>query len=357
MAGRFLWRKFSDCDITDPFFNSLKHDYPEFPQWFARKGQAGEQALVYIDEIGIGAFIYLKKEQEDIKLEDVTLPSCDRLKIGTLKLDDRIQGQRLGEGALGVALWHWQESRCIEIYVTVFEKHALLISLLEKFGFKCAGALRATNERVYLKSRGNIDYSNPYTAFPFIRPNVERAGLLPIFDEYHDKLFPYSDLLRNKLEVEESIAGNGITKVFIAAPSTAISYIEGQPVLVYRIHNGSGPKTYKSVVTSFCVLTKVKYAKQNGRLLLGLPEFVALTRNKTVYSDQELTELYNTRKNLVILEMTYNGYFGKGHNVTHKELSNMGLFNDYPYNIIYTEKQFKDILAMGDKDVQNITIN
>ena len=51
MAGRFKWKKFSECNINDPFFDSLKEDYIEFPVWFAKKSLAeGERALVCQDE-------------------------------------------------------------------------------------------------------------------------------------------------------------------------------------------------------------------------------------------------------------------------------------------------------------------
>ncbi|HVJ47911.1 hypothetical protein [Desulfitobacterium sp.] len=44
MPGKFQWCKFSDVDLNDPFFYSLKNDYSEFPNWFAKKGTAGENA-------------------------------------------------------------------------------------------------------------------------------------------------------------------------------------------------------------------------------------------------------------------------------------------------------------------------
>ena len=30
-------RKFADIDLNDPFFDSLKEDYPGFEEWFDRK--------------------------------------------------------------------------------------------------------------------------------------------------------------------------------------------------------------------------------------------------------------------------------------------------------------------------------
>lgn len=143
MAGKFSYKKFSDLNVDDPFFDSLKADYPGsvhstgFVDWFSKKSQNDtNRALVFNDEIGLGAFVYLKEENESVKLLEGELPARPRKKIGTFVLAERYRGQRLGEGALGIALWIWQREKIQEIYVTVFEKHTQLIELLRKFGFE-----------------------------------------------------------------------------------------------------------------------------------------------------------------------------------------------------------------------------
>ena len=68
-------------------------------------------------------------------------------------------------------------------------------------------------ECVYLKSRKHIDYA--YISFPFIRPDFKVAGVIPIIESFHDRLFPYSELVGNNKEIEEVTAGNGITKIYI----------------------------------------------------------------------------------------------------------------------------------------------
>ncbi|OPX88216.1 MAG: hypothetical protein A4E53_02108 [Pelotomaculum sp. PtaB.Bin104] len=357
MPGKFQWCKFQDCDLNDSFFDSLKEDYSEFPTWFSKKSKAEEEALVFKDEQGIGAFVYLKSETEAIELLDKVLPAIPRIKIGTLRLAERFRKQRLGEGAIGVSLWRWQEKKCDDIYVTVFEKHDTLINLFEYFGFKCVGMNRR-GERVYLKSRNKIDYSDPYKAFPFINPNFNKAGLIPIDDHFHDRLFPYSELFRNKNLIEEITAGNGVTKVYIGSPFSALHYYIGEPVVIYRIFNGTGQKTYKSVATSFCVISKVDIIKSGGVTRMSLSDFIGSAGNKTVFTPEELTNIYTKKSNVVMLEMTYNGFFGKGHNIIHKKLKDLGLwFDTHPYNFVYSKQQFLSILEMGDKDVQNIIIN
>ena len=68
MAEKFEWKKFSEVDISDPFFDSLKSDYEEFPDWFQKKCKKRESALVYFDSFGVAAFVYLKRENEPIEL-------------------------------------------------------------------------------------------------------------------------------------------------------------------------------------------------------------------------------------------------------------------------------------------------
>jgi len=306
--------------------------------------------------MGIGAFLYLKEENEPIELVHKNLPTCKRLKIGTLRLSERQRGIRLGEGAIGVALWKWQEKRVDEIYVTVFEKHIELIRLFERFGFSCAGR-NPRGECVYIKNRNSIDYTTPYTAFPFIRPDFSKAGVLPIFESYHDGLFPYSELMGNNKEIEEITAGNGITKVYIGTPWTATHYEIGEPVGIYRIFEGETGKTYKSVITSFATITKITDIKRANREIVSLDDYLQQAGNKTAFTKAELEDIFLNNSNVLMIELVYNGFFGKGHNVNHKTLKDNGLFPAHPYKINYEKSEFIKILEMGDINVHNIIIN
>lgn len=359
MTGKFQWRKLSECNLMDEFFNSLRTDYPQFNSWFETKSKEGKEAFIFTDDIGIGAFICLKPDDnEPIELVDKTLPAKRRFKISTLKISDRYAGMRLGEGAIGIALWHWQENKIEEIYVTVFEKHKDLIGLIEKFGFINTGIKKDTGEIVFLKSRLSLDYSDPYKAFPFINPEFNVAGLIPISQDWHDTLFPYSELMRTKQEAEEIAAANGITKVYIGTPSSQLHHKPGEPVIIYRISD-EFPKTYHSAATSYCVITKMQYIRSNWNYKVSQEEFIQLVGNKSVFSEKKLLEIYNSkRSNIVVFELLYNGVFGKGHNISHNELQSSGLwFEKYPYEFQYSKEQFLGILKMGDKDVKNIIIN
>lgn len=351
MSGKFTWMEFATVDLQDHFFDSLKKDYEEFPEWYRKKAAKGEKALVFMEENKVGAFIYLKDEDEELELTDRCLPSRFRIKIGTLKLSEDIRNIRLGEGAIGVALWRWKESGAEEIYLTVFEEHKSLILLIEKFGFECVGKNKR-GECVYIKNRNRLEYSDPYKSFPFINPSFKYAGIIPIEEKFHDQLFPYSELQGNKKEIEEAVAGNGISKVYIATPSKKLSYYIGEPLCVYRKFAGER-KGFKSVVTSYVTITNIIDVKINGRACLTFEEFKRECGNKTIFSEQTLADIY-TNKNVVLLNMIYNGYFGKGNNVNYFHLKNDGLFETYPYSIRYTKGQFESILQAGHVNIDNI---
>ncbi|WP_371366369.1 hypothetical protein SRRS_07550 [Sporomusa rhizae] len=356
MPGKFSLMLFSSCNLNDPFFDSLKGDYPEFSQWFTGKAISRDSAYVFRDNDNlVHAFMYLKSEEEDIQLTTGILPKISRIKIGTLKLSESIYGQRMGEGALGTALWRWQESNSNQIYLTVFPRHTTLIELITKFGFGVVGENKR-GELVFLKDKQNLDLSSPFKAFPYLLPNFEKAGYLPINQDFHDTLFPYSELYNTNQEAEEIAAANGITKVFLASPLSQMHHRPGEPVIVYRKYMGTG-KIYKSVATSYCTLTKVIPINLNNSHKLSRAEFLELAANKTVFSREQLQDFYLTKKNLILLEMVYNGFFGKGKNVNYKTLSESGLFQGYPYNIQLTPENLVTIFRLGGKNATNLIAN
>ena len=199
MAGLFSIKRFSELDLEDHFFDSLKSDYPGnqyskgFVEWFNEKAKEDAKALVYTDEEGIGAFVALKIEEDEIKLKGRRLPRSRRMKIRTFSIAPRYRNQRIGEGAIGLVLWWWQEYGLEEIYFTSFAKQETLIAQFQKFGFSIIGT-NENNERVLVKNRNSIRYSNPFESFPFIQSGFDRAGYILVDDYYHDTIFPYSEL-------------------------------------------------------------------------------------------------------------------------------------------------------------------
>lgn len=364
MAGKFERKSFAEINLDDPFFNSLKADYPGsenstgFVEWFHRKASENKKALVYEDEQGVAAFICLKPEAEAISLREGTLPNKLRLKISTIKIDERCRHQRLGEGAIGLTLWHWLDLGRDEIYVTVFEKQHTLISLLEKFGFYLAGT-NLNGERVYMKSRDRIDFSDPYKSFPFLSSNMNSGRYLIINDYYHDTMFPYSELKNTLQESVDLIVANGLTKIYVGAAANSVPNI-GEFLFIYRKFNGNGTKRYRSCLTTYCIVTNVIRAKISGRTLITFEDMIAQIGNKSVYDETELRTKYDNDANMIVIEMIYVGYFGAGNNVNMDWLDKHGCWSapgQYPTSIKLSGSQIRQILTEGSIDVENVIIN
>ena len=348
--------RFADCDIEDPFFDSLKIDYPEFCTWFGKKSSAGTTAFVSKGDDGhIQAFVYVKEEENEAVGD---LPPEDRLKIGTLKICSDYEGQRLGEGGIGLALWKWQRSEREQIYLTVYPKHEDLIGLIERFGFFKAGT--KGKEFVYVKDKRKLSADDLEKAgmrtFPYIDPNFKRGIYIPIKARFHDNMFPYSEL-RNTTQVTDPLpVANGITKAFIATPMHIIKYRPGDIALVYRISETD--KSYRSAITSYCTVSTVEWFKKDGKVLDGKDwdGFEKSAGNKTVYDEEELHEAYS-KPNVCIITMIYNGYFGDGNNVNYKWLKDHGLFDKHPYEIELTPEQVYSVLREGGIDESFATFN
>ena len=365
MAGKFSRKSFADINLDDPFFDSLKKDYPGnkhsrgFIEWFQNKAAEGKYALVFEDEQGVGAFVNLKPgEVEEIKLIDgSSLPAALRLKITTIKIDERYRNRRIGEGAIGLTLWQWRDQGADEIYVTVFDKHISLIALLEKYGFVHVGN-NLNGERVYVKNRRKLDFSDPCKAFPFLSNNINHAGCLAIDMEYHDTMFASSDLANTLQDRVDISVANGLKKVYLGSPSN-LAFKVGDLVFIYRKYTGGqGRPGHKSCITTYCVVTKIIKVKENNRIIISYDEYRKAIGNKSVFNDSELEKKYNTSQNLTLIELLYYGYFGAGNNVNWMWLKNNGCWPEtHPMSFRYTREQFDKIMKEGKVDVSNVIVN
>lgn len=87
---------FGNIDVSDPFFDTFRDEYPGFENWFARK--CDEEAYTCRNDKGnVLGFLYLKTEDERESYTDITpaFKPMRRLKVGTFKVE--ASGFRLGE--------------------------------------------------------------------------------------------------------------------------------------------------------------------------------------------------------------------------------------------------------------------
>ena len=181
--------KFSDIALSDPFFDSLKADYPGFSKWYEKKSVENARAYIQKNEKGLlQAFLYLKVEQEALTDIEPTMPAANRLKVGTFKID--AHNTKLGEFFVKKIMQAAVYKEVDEVYVTIFAKHEALIKLLQRYGFEERG--KKGDELVLvrpIKQRSN-DVLRDY---PFVHTEGKRKFLLAIKPEYHTRLFSRFD--------------------------------------------------------------------------------------------------------------------------------------------------------------------
>ena len=85
---------FKETDINDPFFTSLKADYPGFEEWFAKKRDQGVYVL-YDDKNKLQGFLYLKKEFGPVEDVSPIIEANNVLKVGTFKVNAK--KKKMGE--------------------------------------------------------------------------------------------------------------------------------------------------------------------------------------------------------------------------------------------------------------------
>ncbi|MDG6894552.1 N-acetyltransferase [Volucribacter amazonae] len=337
------YKKFKKIDLNDPFFNSLKSDYQEFSDWFNKKIDNDEGAFIFENSEGkLDGFLYLKNEDES--LNDITphLPRKNRLKIGTFKINPH--GTRLGERFIKKVFDISLVRNIDEIYVTLFEKHQVLLNLFQKYGFevRATKSTKNGNELVLFKNISHItgdiikDYPNT--------PKTSNRYLIAIYPQWHSRLLPDS-ILKNEdptLLVKDTSHTNSIHKIYLTSMEGTENIKRGDTLVIYRTKDGNNAE-YSSVATSICVVEDVK----NINDFQTLEEFLNYTESYSIFSKHELIKYFNDKKYPIIIKFTYNIALNK--RIIRKSLiEDIGIErNQYWGFIKLTEEQYRGILIKG----------
>lgn len=301
MAINLQRLQFSAIDLRDQFFDSLKQDYSEFSDWFIRKRD--NYAYVFFGNDGnLDGFLYLKEEHEELRDIVPARPQARRIKVGTFKVNPH--GTRLGERFLKKIFDHALECRVSEIYVTIFERHAYLIQLFERYGFRYVANKISANgtERVYVRTlfQPTGDVINDYPLIP-IRAN--RHFLLAVYPEWHTRLLPDSMLVGEDASIVQDVShSNSIHKIYLAAMAGIEQLQQGDTLVIYRTGDGQGSAYYRSVVTSICVVESLVH-------ISNFPTFADFHRycaSYSVFSEDELQQFYYRRRYPWVIRFTYN---------------------------------------------------
>lgn len=339
---------FSEIDLSDAFFDSLKSSYPEFCDWYKNKAEKGQNATVYYQDGKILDFLYLKVEEESI-CDDKNyhysnqLPSKKRLKVGTFKVDSR--GTRRGERLMKRLLDYAVSEMVEEVYVTIFPEHTALIALFVKYGFVEMTRKYHPDgryENVYVKSLTSLS-GNILQDYPFVHKRGVGKYLLSIYPKYHTLLFPDSILTNESYDIIKDLSPtNSIHKAYICFMQDVKSLNPGDNVVIYRTTDIPGKAYYRSVVSSICVVERV----QSKSEFVDVEDFINQVKDYSIFPEKDL-RLWYRKPNLFLIKLTYNVALTK--RVTRATLINeVGISGDEYWGFMkLTEEQYCGIISKG----------
>lgn len=335
---------FSEVNLDDPFFDSLKYSYLGFDEWFSRKATGGESAYFAFDSHNnLIAMLYLKEESG---LEEGVTPRMDfpRLKIGTFKVDfDHHTG--IGKRLLAIALREFAKSGQNFLYVTMHdnENTSSLAKLLYKYGFSFWGS--KDQETVLYKTRPCSD-DDTFSRYPFVSRSLGNCWILSIRPEYHKKLFGDVHLTSEsgQPKIDERCL-NSIEKIYLSGSQSAADMVEGDKVIIYRTTDYEGPAHYRSVVTSVCTVVKVV----NLNFFRDEEDFLKKVRGKTVFTLEELRCFWQTKRYPWLICLLFN--FPLERYPNRKQLLDCGFIDDGRLVCERTSQDAMDgIMALGNAD-------
>lgn len=343
--------KFSDLDLDDVFFSSLKEDYPGFSNWFKKKNE--EKAFVVKFEKGIQAFLYMKIEDkdEDYSIFDTKLIPARRLKVGTFKITKN--GYYLGERFFRIILEHAIINKVEEIYVTIFpkrEEQKKLIIFMEDFGFTLYTFNKVTDEQVYVRKMNTILCDEPsLNNYPYVDRNKDRKYYLLCIDAlYHTKLIPDSIIREENPDefTSDITAANAIQKIYIG--NYRISPQSGDIIIYYRTKPVGDNRSarFATTITGFGIVSNTY------RNISSFNEIEKIVSRRTVLTEEEIKQKLLKNKYGVNILKFYDLYSFKKRPIRHFLLEN-NILNDYDYPTKQiAEKEFDLILdeARFDKD-------
>jgi GNAT superfamily N-acetyltransferase len=273
-----------DLDVSDPIFDSLKADYPNFESWI--NAHPDRDAYVNLNQNGtIGAVLILKPEVEPIG-DSPPLGKEERLKICTMKVAAPRRGFKIGELLIGIAIREAKQREINEIYLTHYTKEDdFLVQLISNYGFWQASTLD-NGQDLYLKrlTPGPEDDPKPQEVQARFYPtyydgNAVDKFIVPIKPVYHSRLFPTYSKRHPKLrdfQGQFDSEGNAIEKAYLSRAQTR-QLSPGDVLIFYRT-------TDHKEITSIGVCERVEYGVTDAR------DIQELVGRRSVFTDREIEE-------------------------------------------------------------------
>ena len=348
-------QQFSDIDLNDSFFDSLRASYPEFDEWYNKKAAAGATAYCYYVDNELKDFLYLKIEEEELSDLTPALPAKKRLKVGTFKVDNEDRHTTRGERFMKKIMDKAIAEDVDEIYVTMFPTEELqgLIRMFEKFGFShIADKPHEGGNAEYVLIKDMTTHVDDFKLdYPFVKKASSNKYVLSIVPEFHTHLFPDS-ILKNEKKydlIQDVSETNSIYKIYLCWMQGTRNLKAGDKLIIYRTSDEEGKAYYRSVCTSVCTVCEVK----TYRDFENEEEFIKYTNRYSVFKEHELRRWYKYKNNFIVIKMVYNIAFTKKViNMVMKE--QVGLNPKYWGFFKLTDAQFDKLLELGEIDERYI---
>lgn len=281
-------RPLHSLDLADSFFDSLRADYggTKFDDWFRASARGGREAFV-VDgpDQRVAGICILKGLDAEIGF------GARPAKISTFKVSDEYKGSRYGELLLKVLFRSAHEAFDV-LWLTVFEKQAELIALLENFGFEHFDD--QSGERRYVKrlvstTQEGTTLSPLAFHVKFGPPALQvvdgQTFIIPIRPEFHASLFPDAPGQQLTLMTPRP-HGNALRKAYLSRANLR-SAEPGATLLFYRSGDVKG-------ITAVGVL-------EDSRVSTDSQEIVEFVGSRTVYSAREVEVMASSGSVLAFL--------------------------------------------------------
>ena len=348
-------QRFSDIDLNDSFFDSLRASYPEFNEWYNKKAAAGATAYCYYVDNELKDFLYLKIEEDELSDLTPALPAKKRLKVGTFKVDNEDRHTTRGERFMKKIMDKAIAEDVDEIYVTMFPTEELqgLIRMFEKFGFShIADKPHEGGNAEYVLIKDMTTHVDDFKLdYPFVKKASSNKYVLSIVPEFHTHLFPDS-ILKNEKKydlIQDVSETNSIYKIYLCWMQGTRNLKAGDKLIIYRTSDEEGKAYYRSVCTSVCTVCEVK----TYRDFENEEEFIKYTNRYSVFKEHELRRWYKNKNYFIVIKMVYNIAFTKKViNMVMKE--QVGLNPKYWGFFKLTDAQFDKLLELGEIDERYI---
>lgn len=347
MNGDYLSKKlFSDVDLSDEFFDSLRANYRGFDQWFAKKAREGEKAYVSVEQSGnINAFLYLKEEDGEVLDVEPTLVNGKHLKVGTFKIN--AHRAATGNRFMAIILRKFIIDGFDDVYVTMFPDTVKLRKLFQKFGFEEVGKKRSGSKTEIVLLRTQKATGDIYKDFPKFDFSGHKF-FLPVFPEFHTRMVPESKLYTERQFVREDVSpANSVMKTYLTSMNGVDELKHGDKLVLYRTRESGKKAEYNAVATSVCVVDEI-------RNIFSFPDkkaFLEYTSRGSVFSLQELTDFWESKKYRHVISFLFNVPLEK--RITRHDLFGKGIIDESMrekrFNIVEMNgQQFEKLLRIGE---------